>query len=89
MNGKALPGLSEIQTPGSMVLDLGLKKVQSDQQGAVKADFSIKEGEPESKADSKRTHLQYLKRNSKAGLVATRLQTNGQVSNTEAGPQPK
>lgn len=88
MNRKALSGLSQIQRPGSTVLDSELKKAQSYQQGAVKPGFSMKEGETETKADSKGTHLQYLKRNSKTGLVAARFQTNGQVSNTEAGPQP-
>lgn len=57
-----------------MVLGSGVRKVQENQQGAARTGCSIREGEPGSKAGrgfiSKGTDLQYLKKKSKAGLVA-------------------
>ena len=56
------------------MLGSGLKKVQGNQQGAARAGCSIREGEPGSKAGrgfiSKGADPQYLKKKSKAGLVA-------------------
>ena len=63
-----------MHSPEARLLGAWLRKVQENQQGAARAGCSIREGEPGSKAGrgfiSKGTDLQYLKKKSKAGLVA-------------------